>query len=94
MVAEVFADRGYMSDGTLVPRNCHGALLQDPEAAANRVEQMLREGKVKAVDGKDVPIQAETVCVHGDTPGAVEFARSLRRKLEELSVEIRAPVRG
>jgi len=93
VVAEVFADRGYMSDGTLVPRNCHGALLQDPEAAANRVERMLREGRVTAVDSKDVPIQAETVCVHGDTPGAVEFARSLRRKLEELGVDIRAPGR-
>ena len=91
VVAEVFADRGYMKDGSLVPRGCSGAILNDPEAAANRVVRMLHEGTVRSIDGHDVPITADTVCVHGDTPDAVAFARALRQKLEEHGVEIRAP---
>ena len=90
VVSEVFADRNYLNDGSLVPRSRPDALLHDPEAAAARVARMLCDGKVKAVTGEDVPIVAETVCVHGDTPDAVKFAGALRRKLEELGVEIRA----
>jgi len=93
VVAEVFADRNYLNNGALVPRTRPDALLKDPEAAALRVVRMLREGKVKSVEGQDVAIRAETVCVHGDTPGAVAFARALRGHLEEQGVEIRAPVR-
>jgi len=93
VVAEVFADRGYMKDGSLVPRDRPGALLNDPEAAATRVIRMLREGKVRSVDGHDVDITAETVCLHGDTPGAVAFGHALRQKLQEQGVEIRAPAR-
>ena len=92
-VAEVFADRGYMKDGSLVSRDRPGAVLKDPEAAANRVLRMLNEGKVQSVDGQDVAISAETVCVHGDTPDAVAFARALRQKLEEHGVAITPPVR-
>jgi UPF0271 protein len=91
VAAEVFADRGYRSDGSLVPRDRPGALLNDPEAAAARVIRMLREGKVQSVDGIDVQIEVETVCVHGDTPDAVKFARALRQHLEQHNVEIRAP---
>jgi UPF0271 protein len=91
VVPEVFADRGYMKDGSLVPRERPGALLKDPEAAATRVVRMLHEAKVRSIDGYDVAITAETVCVHGDTPDAVAFARALRQKLEEQDVEIRAP---
>jgi len=57
------------------------------------VHRMLREGKIRAVDGSDVRVQAETICVHGDTPGAVEFARTLRTRLEGEGIEIRAPQR-
>ena len=92
VVAEVFADRNYLGGGALVPRTRPDALLKDPQAAAARVLRMLREGKVQSVDGHDVEIGVETVCVHGDTPDAVNFARALRRSLEELGVEIRAPV--
>jgi UPF0271 protein len=92
VVSEVFADRNYLSDGTLVPRTRADALLRDPAEAAGRVVRMLREGKVHSVDGKDVDIGVQTVCVHGDTPDAVNFARALRRSLEELGVQIRAPV--
>ncbi|PYJ73583.1 MAG: LamB/YcsF family protein, partial [Verrucomicrobia bacterium] len=86
-----FADRNYLSDGSLVPRSRPDALLRDPEEAAARVLRMLREGKVRSVDGADVDARAETVCVHGDTSGAVEFARTLRSLLEKEEVTIRAP---
>jgi 5-oxoprolinase (ATP-hydrolysing) subunit A len=88
---EVFADRNYLSDGSLVPRTRSDALLHDPEEAAARVVRMLRDGRVKPVDGADVDVRAETVCVHGDTPGAVDFARALRSRLEKEGVTIRAP---
>lgn len=90
VVREVFADRNYLADGSLVPRTRPDALLHDPEEAAVRVLRMLREGVVRSVDGKDVEVCAETICVHGDTPGAVEFARSLRESLEKNGVSIQA----
>ena len=88
---EVFADRNYLSDGSLVPRARPDALLHDPEEAAARVVRMLREGKVRSVDGVDVDVRAETICLHGDKPGAVEFARVLRSRIESEGVTIRAP---
>src|ERR1700731_2827 len=88
---EVFADRNYLSDGSLVPRSRPDALLHDPEEAASRVVRMLREGKVRAVDGVDVDVRAETICLHGDKPGAVDFARALCSRLEREGVTIRAP---
>jgi UPF0271 protein len=90
---EVFADRNYLSDGTLVPRSRPDALLHDPEEAAARVLRMLRDGKVRSVDAGDVDVQAETICVHGDTPGAVDFACALRSQLKKEGVTIRAPGR-
>jgi UPF0271 protein len=88
---EVFADRNYLSDGSLVPRARPDALLHDPEEAAGRVVRMLREGKVRSVDGVDVDVRAETICLHGDKPGAVDFARALKSRLEKESVIVRAP---
>ncbi|HET9856718.1 MAG TPA: 5-oxoprolinase subunit PxpA [Chthoniobacterales bacterium] len=88
---EVFADRNYLSDGSLVPRARPDALLHDPEDAAARVVRMLREGKVRSVDGVDVDVRAETICLHGDKPGAVDFARALKSRLEKESVIVRAP---
>jgi UPF0271 protein len=88
---EVFADRNYLSDGSLVPRARPDALLHDPEEAAARVIRMLREGKVRSVDGVDVDVRAETICLHGDKPGAVDFARALKSRLEKESVIVRAP---
>src|SRR5205085_423220 len=79
---EVFADRNYLSDGSLVPRTRPDALLHDPEEAASRVVRMLRESKVRSVDGVNVDVRAETICLHGDTPGAVDFARVLKSRLE------------
>lgn len=91
IVHEVFADRNYLGHGALVPRSRADALLHDPSEAAARVLRMLREGKVKSVDGADVAVEAETICLHGDNPGAVEFARALRSRLENEGVKIRAP---
>ena len=88
---EVFADRNYLADGSLVPRSRADALLNNPEDAAVRVMRMLREGKVRSVEGDDVEVRVETICVHGDTPGAVEFARELRSRLESHGVRISAP---
>ena len=88
---EIFADRNYMNDGWLVPRTRPDALLRDPKEAAKRVLRMLREGKVRSVEGRDVDVRGETICVHGDTPGAVEFARELRSQLEREGVRISAP---
>ncbi len=89
--AEVFADRNYNRDGSLVSRTAPDALLRDPHTAAERVVRMLREKKVRALNGTDIPIFARTVCVHGDTPGAVEFARQLRARLEREGISIAPP---
>lgn len=88
---EVFADRNYLNDGWLVPRTRPDAVLHDPKEAAERVLRMLREGKVRSIEGRDVDVQAETICVHSDTPGAGEFARELRSQLESHGVRISAP---
>jgi UPF0271 protein len=90
---EIFADRNYLNDGWLVPRTRPDALLHDPREAAERVLRMLREGKVRSIEGRDVEVRGETICVHGDTPGAVEFARELRIRLEAEGVRISAPQR-
>lgn len=91
VVREVFADRNYMADGSLVPRAHPQALLHDPVGAADRVFRMLREEKVRALDGSDVTLRADTICVHGDTPGAVEFARELRLALHQSGIVAAAP---
>jgi 5-oxoprolinase (ATP-hydrolysing) subunit A len=85
-VAEAFADRGYRSDGTLVPRGQAGDLLTDERAVAGRVVRIATEGRVRAVDGADVLLDVETVCVHSDTPGAVVLAREVRAALESAGV--------
>ena len=88
---EVFADRNYMPDGTLVHRSRPDALLHDPEAAVERVLRMLQENRVRAIDGSDVAVKAETICIHGDNPESVAFARELRTKLLGAGIAIAAP---
>lgn len=87
-VAEAFADRGYMPDGSLVSRREKGAVLHDADEVAGRMLRLVREGVVTAVDGSDVRIAADSICVHGDSPGAVEMARAVRARLQEAGVEI------
>ena len=77
-VGEGFADRGYTAAGTLVPRGQPGALVQDPAVVAARAVRMARDGLVAAVDGTEVPVAVGSVCVHGDTHGAVDLARAVR----------------
>ena len=88
---EVFADRNYLPDGSLVPRSHPEALLHDPVEAANRVFGMLRDDKVRAIDGTEVTVHADTICVHGDTPDAVRFAIELRTCLAQTGVMIAPP---
>lgn len=87
-VPEFFVDRGYTPHGTLVPRSEPGALLHSSRDAAQRVRRLLAEGVVRAVDGTDVAVRAESVCVHGDSPGAVEMAAAVRAALESDGVRL------
>jgi 5-oxoprolinase (ATP-hydrolysing) subunit A len=87
-VTEAFADRAYLSDGTLVPRTEPGAVLVDPENVALRALAIATEHKVTAVDGSTVAVEARSICIHGDTPGAVALARAVRTALEGASVGI------
>lgn len=85
---EVFADRTYQRDGSLTPRSRADALIDDEARAVAQVLRMVREGKVRATDGTDVSIRADTICVHGDGPHAVAFARLLRTELAHAGVEL------
>ena len=91
LAREVFADRNYLPNGELIPRSQPDALLHDPKEAAERVLRMLREERVRAIDGSDIAIHADTICVHGDTPEAVAFARELRAALTRAEVTVGAP---
>jgi 5-oxoprolinase (ATP-hydrolysing) subunit A len=88
-VAEGFADRGYTRDGRLVPRRQAGALVQDPAVVADRAVRMATDGVVVAVDGTPLLMPVESVCVHGDTPGAVHLARAVRSALSAAGVTVR-----
>ena len=88
VIGEAFADRGYRSDGTLVPRGERGAVLSDPGAVAARAVRMVTRGRVESVEGQQVTISARSVCIHSDTPGAVALARSVRAALERASVQL------
>lgn len=83
---EVFADRTYRRDGTLTPRSLPGAMITDPGLAVAQVLRMVREGRVRATDGTDVAVRADTVCVHGDGAHAVVFARRLNAALREAGI--------
>jgi 5-oxoprolinase (ATP-hydrolysing) subunit A len=89
-VPEAFADRGYRPDGQLVSRRERGAVLDDPQQIADRVAEMVTSGTVTAVDGSTITLQVESVCVHGDSPGAVRIASAVRDRLSTDGVELRA----
>jgi UPF0271 protein len=89
-VTEFFVDRGYTPQGTLVPRSEPGALLDDADAVAERVLRMVTDGTVTAIDGTEVAVRAESVCVHGDSPGAVGMARAVRDRLAAEGVTLAA----
>jgi Uncharacterized proteins, homologs of lactam utilization protein B len=79
--SEVFADRTYQDDGSLTPRSQPNALIQNTDEAIQHVLLMVKQGKVKTISGKEIPIVAETICIHGDGAHAVEFAKSIRALL-------------
>lgn len=85
---EAFGDRAYDEDGTLVSRKVAGSLITDPEAVAERVLGFAR-GRVKAVTGREISVEADTICLHGDTPGAGSIARRVRERLEAAGIALR-----
>ena len=89
-VAEVFADRAYRPDGQLVSRHEPGAVLHDPAQIADRVAGIVDSGRVTAIDGSQVSLSVESVCVHGDSLGAVQIATAVRDRLETAGAQIRA----
>ncbi|BBX05705.1 LamB/YcsF family protein [Mycolicibacterium aichiense] len=89
-VAEAFADRAYRPDGALVSRREHGAVLHDPERIADRVSRMVHSGQVSAVDGSTIDIRVESICVHGDSPGAVQIATAVRDRLLRDGIDVAA----
>jgi 5-oxoprolinase (ATP-hydrolysing) subunit A len=88
VVAEAFADRAYRADGTLVPRGQPGAVITDPATAAARVASMATSHVLQSVDGRQIPAPFRSVCVHGDTAGAVTLARAVREALELAGVKV------
>jgi len=89
--SEAFLDRGYRADGSLVPRGQPGALLDDAAEVAARAVRLASEGVVTAVGGGEVHTDAVSLCVHGDSPGAVAMARAVRAALDDAGIEVRAP---
>jgi 5-oxoprolinase (ATP-hydrolysing) subunit A len=91
VAGEVFADRGYADDGTLAPRELPGGLIEDPAQAVKQALAMIEQGYVTSLGGKRVPVAADTLCLHGDQPGAVAFAKALRKTFAEKGISVAAP---
>lgn len=85
---EVFADRAYNADGSLVSRNQKGALIANEDAASARIVRMIKENKVTTLNGKDIPIQADSVCVHGDGSKALALVQKIRKECEKQQISI------
>ena len=90
VVYEAFPDRAYTPEGTLVSRRLPGAVIKDPAQVAQRALLMAKEGRVKATDGTEIELKAETLCVHGDNPSAVDLVRSIRQTLEAEGVAVKS----
>jgi len=91
VAGEVFADRGYADDGTLAPRGTPGAMIEDAAVAAERAVAMVEKRVVTSLSGKSMPVSADTLCLHGDQPGAVAFAKAIRKAFAERGVDVAAP---
>jgi UPF0271 protein len=88
---EVFADRGYSDDGTLAPRDKPGGMIEDAGQSVKQALAMIEEGYVTSLSGRRVPVAADTLCLHGDQPGAVKFAGALRQVFKEKGISVAAP---
>ncbi|WP_122584336.1 LamB/YcsF family protein [Pseudomonas viridiflava] len=93
-VSEAFADRAYTAQGTLVSRSRPGSVLHDVELITARMLRLVRDGVIEAEDGSLIELEADSICVHGDSPGAVNIAHALKQRLLEAGVNIRAFTRG
>lgn len=89
VVREAFADRAYLADGSLVPRSQPGAVIEDPDQAADRMVRLVTEGTVETIDGKTLTLEADTICVHSDTPVAVALAEAIVRRFDDAGIVIR-----
>lgn len=90
LVLEAFPERAYIASGKLAPRSMEGSSIHDPQEAAERALQMVVDGKIPAIDGGEVEIQAETLCIHGDNPHAVTIAKTIQGRLEQEGIAIKA----
>ena len=88
VACEIFADRAYNDDATLVDRSQPGAVIHDPEFAGGRMAEMVREGAIITESGKKIPTRIDTICLHGDTPTAVKIAAEVRRSLENSGIQL------
>jgi UPF0271 protein len=91
VAGEVFADRGYSDDGTLAPRDKPGGMIEDAKKAVAQALAMVEEGTVISLNGKRVPVVADTLCLHGDQPGAVAFAKEIRKTFSDRGIKLVAP---
>ena len=88
-LSEIFVDRAYMDNLSLAPRGMEGSMITDEDFAIERCIRMVKEGRVKSINGRDLEIQGDTLCVHGDGPKALEFVRRIREAFEKESIQIR-----
>jgi UPF0271 protein len=91
VLGEVFADRGYSDDGTLAPRDQPGGMIEDAQRSVRQALAMVEEGTVISLNGKRVAVSADTLCLHGDQPGAVAFAKEIRKTFSERGIKLAAP---
>jgi UPF0271 protein len=91
VAGEVFADRGYSDDGTLAPRDRPGGMIEDAGEAVARALAMIEQGHVTSLSGRRVPVAADTLCLHGDQPGAVAFAKAIRKAFADKGISVAAP---
>jgi UPF0271 protein len=89
VAAEGFADRSYEPDGSLTPRSRPGAVIHDPEVVVERAVRMIRDGIVLTATGQEIPLKIDTLCVHGDTPGAAELVKRIRAGFEAAGIQVR-----
>lgn len=90
VAAEVFADRAYLTNGSLAPRSQPGSVIHDSDTVVARAVRMARERTVVTVEGDTIPLEADTLCVHGDTPGAAGLARAIRTALEASGIQVQS----
>ena len=91
VAGEVFADRGYSDDGTLAPRDTPGGMIEDAAQSVKQALAMVEGGTVTSLNGRRVPVAADTLCLHGDQPGAVAFAKEIRKAFSEKGINVGAP---